>query len=290
MKSLKAKIFELFMLSLGAFFAAFAIAEFLLPISVLDGGLTGISIILNLLTKQPLGLYISIINIPFLILGYKQLGKGFLIKAIYSIILFSFLLNIFENWSFNMTDNELLGVVYGGVLLGIGVGLVLRFGGCLDGTEIVALLLSKKTSFSTGQVIFFFNIIIYTVAGFLFGVDRALFSLLTYFITFKIIDMVENGMEQCKAVMIIANDTKEISHQIYERLGRTTTLINGKGLVSGPKGILYVVVTRMELFELKKLIKETDASSFITVTDVSEIIGTHVKKSDKKIVEQHKKK
>lgn len=276
MKYFKNNIVDFLMLTLGASIAAFAICEFLLPISVLDGGLTGISIILSLLTKKSLGLFIVLINIPFMVIGYKQLGKDFLLKAIYSISIFSFVLHYFENLSFGITNNEILGVAYGGVFLGVGVGLVLRFGGCLDGTEIVAMLLSKKTNFSTGQFIFLFNIFIYTIAGTLFGVDRALFSLLTYFITFKIIDFVENGMDECKAVMIITNDAKDISSEIYTKLGRTVTLLEGKGLITGPKVVLYVVITRMELFELKKIIKEIDSSAFITVSDVSEIIGRHI--------------
>lgn len=278
MKYVKNNFINFIMLALGASIAAFAIGEFLLPISVLDGGLTGISIILNLLTKKSLGFYILVINIPFMIVGYKHLGKSFLIKTIFSITIFSSVLHYFEDLSFGITDSEILCIAYGGVLLGVGVGLVLRFGGCLDGTEIIAMLLSKKTSFSTGQFIFFFNIFIYTIAGTLFGVDRALYSLLTYFITFKIIDFVENGMDECKAVMIITNDAKDISSEIYERLGRTVTLLEGKGLISGPKVVLYVVITRMELFELKRIIKEIDSSAFITVSDVSEIIGKHISK------------
>lgn len=277
MKSFKNNLTSIIMLTIGCFIAAFAIAEFLLPISVLDGGLTGISIIINLLTKKSIGLIIVLINIPFLLFGYKQLGKEFLFKAIFSIGTFSTFLHFLENTSFNVTDNEILGVAYGGVLLGIGVGLVLRFGGCLDGTEIIAMLLSKKTSFSTGQFIFFFNIFIYGIAGFLFGIDRALFSLLTYFITFKIIDMVENGMDECKSVMIITNDAKDIADEIHTKLGRTVTLLEGKGLISGPKVVLYVIITRMELFQLKKIIKELDPSAFIVISDVSEIIGRHVK-------------
>ena len=277
MKSFKNNLTSIIMLTIGCFIAAFAIAEFLLPISVLDGGLTGISIIINLLTKKSIGLIIVLINIPFLLFGYKQLGKEFLFKAIFSIGTFSTFLHFLENTSFNVTDNEILGVAYGGVLLGIGVGLVLRFGGCLDGTEINAMLLSKKTSFSTGQFIFFFNIFIYGTAGFLFGIDRALFSLLTYFITFKIIDMVENGMDECKSVMIITNDAKDIADEIHTKLGRTATLLEGKGLISGPKVVLYVIITRMELFQLKKIIKELDPSAFIVISDVSEIIGRHVK-------------
>ena len=128
-------------------------------------------------------------------------------------------------------------------------------------------------------MVLIFNIVIFVVAGFIFGFDRAMYSLLTYFITSKVLDIVESGLEQTKAAMIITNDSEEISHQIYKRLGRTVTIMEGEGLVSGKKVVLYCVLTRFEIHELKEIIKDTDASAFIAISDVSEIIGTHIKKS-----------
>lgn len=266
-------------ITLGTVIAAFSLEEFLIPSTILDGGITGISIILNQLTKMKISLFIILLNLPFVILGFKQLGWRFLIRGTYGMVLFSVMLELFHDIP-EITSTELLAVVFGGVLLGAGVGTVLRYGGCLDGTEIVALLLSKKTSFSVGQIIFIINIAIYAAAGILFGWDRALYSLLTYFITFKLIDMVEEGMEQAKAVMIITNEGKNIADSLYKRLGRTCTLLEGTGLISGRKVVLYCVVTRIELAELKRIIKEDDESAFVTVTDVSEIIGKHIKKTE----------
>lgn len=265
-------------ITLGAVIAAFALEEFLIPSTILDGGITGISMILNQLTHKSISLFIIFINLPFLLLGFKQLGWRFFVRGIYGMVLFSIMLELFRDIP-EITNTELLAVVFGGVLLGAGVGTVLRYGGCLDGTEIVALLLSKKTNFSVGQIIFAINIAIYISAGLLFGWDRALYSLLTYFITFKVIDMVEEGMEQAKAVMIITNEGKSIADNIYTRLGRTCTLLEGTGLISGRKVVLYCVVTRIEIAELKRIIEEDDASAFVTVTDISEIIGKHIKQS-----------
>ena len=178
-----------------------------------------------------------------------------------------------------LTEQEILVVVFGGVLLGVGVGLILRYGGCLDGTEIVAMLLSHHTEFSVGQIVLFFNIIIYAVAGLLFGPDRALYSLLTYFITSKVIDIVENGMEQGKSVMIITDHGKDIADKIYSQLGRTCTQMEGKGMVSnGKKTVLYCVITRVEVPAIKKIINDADVSAFMTISDVSEIVGNHIKK------------
>ena len=179
----------------------------------------------------------------------------------------------------DVTDEYLLAVCFGGVLLGVGVGLVIRFGGCLDGTETVAIMLNKRFKLPVGRIVLAFNIVIFVVAGFLFGFDRAMYSLLTYFITSKVLDIIENGIDQAKAAMIITEDAKEISEQIYKRLGRTVTLMEGEGLVSGKKIVLYCVLTRFEIHELREIIDKADSSAFIAISDVSEIIGTHMKKT-----------
>lgn len=271
-------IAPLFMITVGAVIAAFALEEFLVPFTILDGGVVGISMIISQLSGVPLGFLTIALNIPFMIVGFKRLGIRFLIKAIYAMIIFSSFLGVFADMK-AVTEQEILVVVFGGVLLGIGVGLILRYGGCLDGTEIVAMLLSHHMEFSVGQIVLFFNIIIYAVAGFLFGPDRALYSLLTYFITSKVIDIVENGMEQGKSVMIITDHGKDIADKIYSQLGRTCTQMEGKGMVSnGKKTVLYCVITRVEVPAIKKIINDADVSAFMTISDVSEIVGNHIKK------------
>ena len=262
---------------IGAILAAFAIEEFLVPCTILDGGIVGISFILSTLSRIPMSVFTIFLNIPFLIISSKKLGHEFIIKSTFAMVVFSGFLQIFESFT-NATSEYLLAVCFGGVILGIGVGLVIRFGGCLDGTEAVAILLNKKYKLPVGQTVLTINIIIYIIAAFLFGFDRAMYSLLTYFITSKILDYVESGLEQAKAAMIITNDAKEISEKIYQRLGRTVTIMEGEGLVSGKKVVLYCVLTRFEIHELKDIIREIDSSAFIAVSDVSEIIGTHMKK------------
>ncbi|MCH5299262.1 MAG: YitT family protein [Ruminococcus sp.] len=265
-------------IAVGAIIAAFAIEEFLVPCTILDGGVVGIGIMINNLTGVPLSILTVVFNIPFLIIGSRKMGKMFIAKSAFGMVVFSAFLHIFETFR-SATNEYLLAVSFGGVLLGVGVGLVIRFGGCLDGTETVAILLNKKFKFSVGRVVLVFNIFIFIIAGFLFGFDRAMYSLLTYFITSKVLDIVENGMEQTKAAMIITNDAKEISEKIFQQLGRTVTIMEGEGLVSGKKVVLYCVLTRFEIHELRDIIEEIDSSAFIAVSDVSEIIGTHIKKS-----------
>lgn len=278
-KIFKQWIVPLFFITIGAVIAAFALEEFLVPFKILDGGVVGISMIISQLSGMPLGVLTIVLNIPFMIVGFRRLGIRFLIRSVYAMVIFSVFLGVFSDMK-EVTDKEILVVAFGGVLLGVGVGLILRYGGCLDGTEIVAMLLSHHTEFSVGQIVLFFNIVIYGVAGILFGPDRALYSLLTYFITSKVIDIVENGMEQGKSVMIITDHGKDIADAIYSQLGRTCTQMEGKGMVSnGKKTVLYCVITRVEVSAIKKIINDADVSAFMTISDVSEIVGNHIKRT-----------
>lgn len=279
MKQIRQQIGSFALVALGAVIAAFAIEEFLAPNNIMDGGIVGISMVVDVFVPMPLSVLTLLFNLPFLWVGYRQMGKLFLGKAAFAIAVFSGFLQIFEDMR-DATAEPLLATVFGGITLGIGVGLVIRYGGCLDGTETVAILISRKSSFSVGQIVLAFNIVIYTVVGFLFGADRAMYSLLTYFIASKVIDLVEIGFDGAKAVMIITEEGKRIADEIYQTLGRTVTLLEGEGLISGRKVVLYCVVTRIELPLLKKVVREDDASAFMTVSDVSEIIGEHMKKND----------
>ncbi|MDY5212232.1 YitT family protein [Intestinibacter sp.] len=276
-KSMLSNFLSFLLITVGATFAAIALEIFLVPNNIIDGGIIGISIMVSYVTKIKLSILTFALNIPFLILGYKQLGKSFLIRAAYAMVILSLLLEQFKPIP-ELTNDVLLATVFGGLLLGIGVGFVIKFGACLDGTEVVAILINKKTSFSVGQVVMFLNFFIYGISGFLFGWDRALYSILTYFITFKIIDMVSEGFEQAKAAMIITNHGEEIANSIYKHLGRTVTMLEGEGLISGKKVVLYAVVTRIEIPELKKIVAADDYSAFVTITDVNEIVGKHIKK------------
>ena len=264
------------LLMIGTIISAFALECCLIPNIILDGGVTGISIIIYKLFNLPVSLLVLILNIPFVYIGYKNLGKNFLYRTIFSMICFSLFLSVFEDFA-PLVDDKLLATVFGGALYGVGVGIAIKFGGCVDGTESVAIVISKKTNLSVGQIVLLFNLIIYAIAGFIFGFDRAMYSLLTYIITFKVIDFVAEGLEQAKAAMIITEKGTSLSKEIYNKLGRTTTTIRGKGLISGEKEVLYCVLTRIELFELRRIVEDMDESAFITILDVSDIIGNHIK-------------
>ena len=261
---------------LAATLAAYSLDTFLIPNNILDGGVTGISIIISKVFSIPISLIIILINIPFIYVGYRNLGKNFLIRTIIAMLTFSIALSFFESFH-EVTDEILLATIFGGILLGIGVGLVIRMGACVDGTESVALVISKKTNLSVGQIVMVFNFLIYGCATLIFGIDRALYSILTYFITFKVIDLVSEGLEQAKAALIVTEKGTDMANEIYKRLGRTVTRINGQGLLSGEKEVMYCVLTRIEVFELKKIANEMDESAFISILEVSDIIGNHIK-------------
>ena len=272
-------IISFLMLTIGAILAAFSIEEFLAPNNIYDGGIVGISMIIDYYLPLKLSHIIVILSIPFVIFGIKRLGKRFVVKFIYATIVFSVMTEVFAPFA-NATREKILAVVFGGIFLGAGVGLVLRGGGCLDGTEIVGVIMSRKFSVSTAQVVLIFNIIIYTVAGFCFSLDSGMYSLIMYLITSKVIDYVEIGLDSAKSVIMITEDGTALAEKIYEELGRTVTFIKGEGLVSNSKKvILYCVVTRAEIFELKSIIKSVPGSTFTTISEVSEIVGNHMKSS-----------
>ena len=265
------------MLTIGAAMAAFSVEEFLSPNDLFDGGVVGVSMIGSHLTGLSLGLLNVLLNLPFLLVGMRKLGKHFVAKAAYSMVVFSACTFLFEHMT-QATGDVLLATAFGGVLLGVGVGLVLRGGGCLDGTEIVGILVNRSAGVSVGTVVLLINVAVYGVAGVLFGPDRGMYSLIMYFIGARVIDMVEMGGASTKSALIVTENGQELADLIYERLGRTVTHFTAEGYVSAaPKDMLYCVITRAEVFELKEIIAEVPGSSFTTISDVSEIVGNHIR-------------
>ena len=270
---------KIFFLTLGALIASFAIECFLVPNNVIDGGIVGISIILShFITKFGLGFFIFILNIPFVFLAFSRIGKKFVVQTIYAVIALSLGVNYFHHYG-TITTEPILIVVFGGILLGMGVGLVLKSGGSMDGTEILSVVLSKKFGFSIGEWIMTFNIIIYSVAGFVFGIENALYSILTYFVAYKVIDIVQEGFNTSKAVRVISEQAKEIGSVLMDTLELGVTYIKSTGAYSGKdKDMVYCVVSRLELNKLKEIVKSIDNSAFITVVDVHETYGGRIKK------------
>lgn len=264
---------------LGSALAAIGLEIFLIPDNIIDGGITGISIMASYLTNIQLGVFTFVLNVPFVILGYKQIGKTFALSTIFSVICFSIGVTLLHPVP-GITQDILLATIFGGIILGIGVGLIIRNGGSLDGTEIIAILLEKKSVFSIGEIVMFINLFILGISGFLFGWDRAMYSLIAYFIAFKTIDITVEGLEESKAVIIVSEKSKDISQAIIDRLGRGITFLEGKGAYSGVQTeVIYVVLSRLELAKLKKIVHYFDEEALITITSVEGTGKKYAKKA-----------
>lgn len=277
---LKEVVKRAFLITVGAVIMAVGLEIFLVPNQVIDGGIVGVSIMLSHITGIKLGLFIFILNIPFFFIGYKQIGKTFAFSTLYGIIVLS-ISTTFLHPVAAFTQDILLASLFGGIVLGIGVGMVIRYGGSLDGTEILAILSSKRLPFSVGEIIMFVNLFILASAGFVFSWDRAMYSLLAYYVAFKLIDITIKGLDESKSVWIISENYEEIGDALLHRLGRGVTYLKGEGAFSGDdKKVIFCVITRLEEAKLKDIVAEHDPSAFLAIADIAEVRGGRFKKKD----------
>ncbi|MFT8348939.1 YitT family protein [Clostridium saccharoperbutylacetonicum] len=261
-------VYRVVLMSIGSVLASIGLEIFLIPNNIIDGGITGISIMASYITNLPLGLFVFILNIPFLVLGYKQIGKTFALSTLFSVICLSIGVSFLHPIQ-GITKDILLATIFGGIILGVGVGIIIRNGGSLDGTEIVAIIMDKRSSFSIGEIVMFINLFILGGSGILFGWDRAMYSLMAYFIAFKAIDITVEGLDESKAVIIVSEKNKDISEALTDRLGRGVTLLHGEGAYKGKStNVIYVVVSRLEIAKLKGIVNDFDEDALVTVTSV----------------------
>jgi uncharacterized membrane-anchored protein YitT (DUF2179 family) len=266
------------LITLGALLMAVGLEIFLIPNNVIDGGITGISIMLSYLSGWELGIFLFLLNLPFIYLGYKQIGKTFAFSSIYGIIALSIFATLFHPIP-AFTDDVLLATIFGGMVLGIGIGIVIRNGGALDGTEILAIVINKRVPFSVGEIVMFVNIFILGAAGFVFSWDRAMYSILAYVIASKAIDTVVDGLEESKSVWIISDQIQEIAEAINARLGRGVTFLHGEGAYTGDdKKVIFCIITRLEESKLTSLVEDIDPSAFLAIADIAEVRGGRFKK------------
>ncbi|SEB70447.1 YitT family protein [Paenibacillus sp. GP183] len=267
-------------LFLGAAFVSVGLEIFLVPNRIIDGGIVGISIMASYLSHIPIGIFLFVLNLPFLYIGYKMIGKTFAISTLYGIAIMSIGTSLLHPVA-PLTIDPLLASVFGGIILGIGVGLVIRFGGSLDGTEIIAILFNKRTPFSVGEVVMFFNLFILGSAGFVFTWDRAMYSLIAYYIAFKMIDITIEGFDESKSVWIISDKFQEIGDALMDRLGRGVTYLKGEGGFTGEdKKVIFVVITRLEEAKLKAIVDDIDINAFMAVGNIHDVKGGRFKKKD----------
>ncbi len=259
---------------------AVALELFLVPNNITDGGITGISVMASYLSGWKLGIFLFILNLPFLIVGYKQIGKTFALSTLLGITVLSIGTVLLHPVDAFVTDT-LLAFVFGGIFLGVGTGIVIRNGGSLDGTEIIAILVSRKTPFSVGEIVMFVNLFILSGAGFVFGWDRALFSILAYYIAYKMIDVTIEGMNESKSVWIISDQIDDIGNAILDRLGRGVTYLAGEGGFTGdPKKVIFCVITRLEEAKLKEIVNQFDDNAFLAIGNIHDVKGGRFKKKD----------
>jgi uncharacterized membrane-anchored protein YitT (DUF2179 family) len=267
-------------LFLGAALVSVGLEIFLIPNNIIDGGIVGISIISSYLSKVPIGIFLFLFNLPFLFIGYKQIGKTFALSTLFAVVVMSIGTTLLHPVA-PLTNEPLLAAVFGGIILGIGVGIVIRFGGSLDGTEIIAILFNKRIPFSVGEVVMFFNLFILSSAGFIFGWDRAMYSLIAYFIAFKMIDVTIEGFDESKSVWIISDSYRDIGDALMDRLGRGVTYLEGEGAFTGNnKKVIFCVITRLEEAKLKSIVQELDPVAFLAIGNIHDVKGGRFKKRD----------
>lgn len=272
---------DIIFITAGIFSAAFGFKGFLLTNHFIDGGATGISLLISALTQIPLYILIIVINIPFIILGYNIIGKAFALKTTLAICGLALVVGT-VNFP-NVTNDNLLVALFGGFFLGAGIGLSVRGGAVIDGTEVLAIFLSKKFSTTMGDIIILINIIIFGAAAYFLSVEIALYSMVTYLSASKTLDFVTEGIEEYTGVTIISQKHELIKEMIIETLGRGVTVYSGKeghGKLGETKNIdiLYTIVTRLELHRLKSNLEEIDPKAFVVMSSIKDTKGGMIKK------------
>lgn len=268
---------DIVLIVLGIASAAFGLEGFLLPNNFINGGVTGISLLISEITKLPLAALIIIINVPFILLGFKQVSAKFAIKSLMAISLLAATLVIFTFPT--VTNDKLLISVFGGFFIGMGIGLSIRGGCVIDGTEILAMAISKRTGRSISDLILMINVIIFGIAAFMLGTEVALYSILTYFSASKTLDFILHGLEEYIGVTIISDKHLEIKKCLIEQMGHGVTIYKGKkGFDDTEIDILYTIVSRLETNKLKAEIENIDAEAFVIEDSVNDTRGGMIKK------------
>ena len=273
---------DAFLILLGIISAGFGLKGFLLPSSFIDGGVTGISLLVTAVSDFSLPVLIIVINIPFIVLGFTQVDRSFAVKSMLAIIGLAVAVATI-NYPV-ITSDKLLVAAFGGFFLGAGIGLSIRGGGVLDGTEVLAIYLSKRAGLTIGDVILVFNIIIFSVAAYLLTIEAALYSILTYLAASKTVDFIVEGVEEYTGVTVVSAHSDEIRVMIIEKMGRGVTIYAGKrgfgkqGETLTRTEIIYTVITRLEMTRLNTEIQKIDSNAFIVMSSVKDTRGGMIKK------------
>lgn len=278
----KRRLIQLFLLSMGVLSAGFGLKGFLLPNHFIDGGAVGISLLISEITDWPLSLLLLLVNIPFVLLGLRTIGFDFAVKTAIGIVALALAVEVIPYPQ--ITEDKLLVSVFGGFFLGAGIGLSMRGGGVIDGTEVLALNISKRSGLSVGDLILIFNIIIFSVAAYLLSIETALYSILTYLAASKTVDFIVEGIEEYTGVTIISPKSEDIRQMIIHDIGRGVTIYKGErgfgrtGHRDSEIDIIFTVITRLELSNLKAEIEKIDPNAFILMHSINDTKGGMIKK------------
>ncbi|GEN82389.1 membrane protein [Sporosarcina luteola] len=268
-----------FAVMLGAVIAAYGLESVLIPNQVSDGGVTGLSIVGSQLFGFPLGLLIAVLNIPFVFLGYKQIGKSFALFSVLGIATLAVSTSLMHHVPTIIQGDTLLVTVVGGIILGFGMGLALRNGGALDGIDMLAVLLSRKMPFGTSDLILFLNVFVFAIVSTVFGLQGAFLSAIAYYIATKVISIVEEGLSGSKMYKIITSDPEDMVETIRDRLGRSSTYSIVQGAYSNEEfKEITCIINRLEDSKMKEIILEIDPKAFVTVYEVAEVRGGNFSK------------
>ncbi|HWQ79905.1 MAG TPA: YitT family protein [Anaerovoracaceae bacterium] len=268
-------LYKILAITFGAALASIGLEIFLIPNNIIDGGVVGISIMASYLSGFPMAVFLILLNLPFLYWGYRQIGKTFALSTLYAVFCLSVGVSVLHPVP-GLTEEYILAALFGGVILGAGVGLIIRSGGSLDGTEIIAIILDRRTSFTVGEIVMFFNLFILSGAGVVFGWDNAMYSLIAYFVAYKTIDVTIDGINETKSVLILSDYYEDISEAIRDRLGREYTIFESID-DENRSFVIFVVVTRLEIAKLKDIVGGFDRNALIAITSV-EIEGKRFRK------------
>lgn len=291
-RSLLSRVLLYFWMIVGAFLAAFALEVFFIPNRLIDGGVVGVAMIFGKLFGSSVIPYLLIIfNLPFLILAYRSIGRTFVVNMLIATFFFAGSMIFIQHFMpYEFHGDSLEYVVIGGAILGVGLGLIIREGGCLDGTEILSIIINRRTGFTVGQVVLAINVFVFAAAGFVFqDWHPPLMSLITYIVVIKIMDSVIVGLDETKSVLIISKKPKVIAEAIVHELGLGLTIMYGRGGFSGDeREILYVIAERLQLAELKELILREDPSAFIAIENLHEVANGKPSRSQDKMTQMEK--
>ena len=264
---------EYLIITVGCFFYAVSINYFFISNHLAEGGVAGICLILFYLFKLPVGIMYFVINIPLLIMGWKLVGRDFLFKTLYGTSCLSFLITLTETWK-GPSNDIMLGSIYGGVLIGIGLGHIFMVNGSTGGTDVVARILNRYFDIPLGRTMLILDVVILGIAAIFFGKEIVMYTLISMTIVSKAIDYFQDGYTKAKGITIISSKSEEIKERIMNETGRGTTIIKGEGGFTGNEiDLLFCVVSKFEVTKVKTIVKETDSFAFLTISDVSEVLG-----------------